>query len=185
MQIVACHTCAIHSLVSGYCRRTWKGQLPVIVPHVPRKGFYLATRFFSSCCFCSFSSCIILFVAAPSSFPFLRLCAFELSVSSQTLLKACRTQTTRTLNKKMWQTWVWVCFKCLFVHLGTTCFFRPFNLASILFLRLSRAILAQRFGIQSGAILFRDFLVYRQQCAQMCTPRTPIFIRSRNFKKIL
>ena len=120
---MACHTCAIHSLVSGYCRRTWKGQLPVIVPHVPRKGFYLATRFFSSCCFCSFSfsSCIILFVAAPSSFPFLRLCAFELSVSSQTLLKACRTQTTRTLKKKLWQTWVWVCFKCLFVHLGTTC----------------------------------------------------------------
>jgi hypothetical protein len=24
-------------------------------------------------------------------------------------------------EKKMWQTWVWVCFKCLFVHLGTTC----------------------------------------------------------------
>jgi hypothetical protein len=37
--------------------------------------------------------------------------------------------------------------------------------------------------LQSGAILFRDFLVYRQQCAQMRTPRTPIFIRSRNFKK--
>ena len=147
---MACHTCAIHSLVSGYCRRTWKGQLPVIVPHVPRKGFYLATRFFSSCCFCSFSfsSCIILFVAAPSSFPFLRLCAFELSVSSQTLLKACRTQTTRTLKKKCGKPgFGFVSNVCSFIWgQPATCFFRPFNLASILFLRLSRAILAQRFG---------------------------------------
>jgi len=162
----------------------------VIVPHVPRKGFYLATRFFSSCCFCSFSfsSCIILFVAAPSSFPFLRLCAFELSVSSQTLLKACRTQTTRTLKKK----------NVANLGLGLfQMFVRSFgdNLQPVFSDRSTWQAFCScgcraRFWhkdleLQSGAILFRDFLVYRQQCAQMRTPRTPIFIRSRNFKKIL